>query len=151
MNSRTTPMRTPSSRSAARRSRIGLRRQPPDAERRQRILGVVADDGRQHPRASSTVRQIGPCLTFRPGPFMPARLMSSCVGDSPTTLLDDEGMRIEVPVSSPIAQVTRFAATPTAEPELEPRGVRSVSYAIADRAAERAARVDSRRDWPWPE
>jgi hypothetical protein len=52
------------------------------------------------------------------------------VGDKPTTLLDDEGMRIDVPVSSPIEQVTMFAATLTAEPELDPRGVRSVSYAL---------------------
>jgi hypothetical protein len=78
--------------------------------------------------ASSTVRQIGPSLTVRPGPFIPDRLMSSCVGASPTTLVDDEGTRIDVPVSSPMAQVTRFADTPTAEPELDPLGVRSVSY-----------------------
>ena len=80
--------------------------------------------------SSSTVRQIGPCRTLMPGPLIPARLISSCVGERPTTLLADEGMRIDVPVSSPIAQVTRFAVTATADPELEPRGVRSVSYAL---------------------
>src|SRR5262249_836068 len=80
--------------------------------------------------ASSTVRHIGPVLVVNPSPIIPVRLTSSTVGDNPTTLLDDEGMRIDVPVSSPIAQVTRFAATPTADPELEPLGVRSVSYAL---------------------
>ncbi len=78
--------------------------------------------------ASSTVRQIGPVLVVSPSPVIPVRLVSSTVGDSPTTLLDDDGIRIDVPVSSPMAQVTRFADTLTAEPELDPRGVRSVSY-----------------------
>src|SRR5689334_15324880 len=80
--------------------------------------------------ASSTVRQIGPSRTFTPGPLMPARLINSCVGESPTTLVAPEGERIEVPVSSPIAQVARFADTATAEPALDPRGVRSVSYGL---------------------
>src|SRR5258706_10867408 len=80
--------------------------------------------------ASSTVRQIGPVRVVNPSPIMPVRLTSSTVGDSPTTLLDDEGMRIDVPVSSPIAQVTRFAATPTAHPQLEPRRARPLPSAL---------------------
>eukprot|EP01049_Picozoa_sp_SAG25_P018439 SAG25_NODE_5297_length_676_cov_0.892548_1_plen_53_part_10 len=37
---------------------------------------------------------------------------------------------MEVPVSSPMPQVTRLAATAEAEPEDEPIGDRSVSYGL---------------------
>src|SRR5687767_9353555 len=61
---------------------------------------------------------------------MPSRLMSSCVGAMPTALLARAGPRIDEPVSSAIAQVTRFAATEEPEPALELLGLRSVSYGL---------------------
>ena len=61
---------------------------------------------------------------------MPSRLTSSCVGEMPTALAARAGLRIEEPVSSAIAQVTRFAATAEPDPELEPMGLRSVSYGL---------------------
>jgi hypothetical protein len=77
--------------------------------------------------ASSTVRQIGPTRVVIPAPTIPSRLTSSSVGAIPTTLFDSEGIRIEIPVSSPTEQVTMFVDTDTALPELEPPGDRSVS------------------------
>jgi len=58
---------------------------------------------------------------------MPSRLMSSCVGAMPTALLARAGPRIEEPVSSAIAHVTRLAATDEPDPALELLGLRSVS------------------------
>src|SRR5262245_65355604 len=78
--------------------------------------------------ASSTLRQIGPTRVLMPAWIMPSRLTSSCVGEMPTALAARAGLRIEEPVSSAIAHVTRFAAT--AEPELDPNGLRSVSYEL---------------------
>ena len=77
--------------------------------------------------ASSTVRQIGPTRVVMPAPIIPSRLTSSCVGARPTTLAERAGMRIDVPVSSPMEQVTRLADTETPPPELDTPGVRSVS------------------------
>src|SRR3989440_4324570 len=67
---------------------------------------------------------------LKPAPIMPSRLTNSCVGASPTRLLTDAGQRIDTTVSSPIAQVTRFAATDDAEPALDMPGSRSVSYGL---------------------
>src|ERR1700676_647711 len=67
---------------------------------------------------------------LRPAPIIPFRLTSSSVGASPTTLLTDAGHRMDTTVSSPIAQVTRFAATDVAEPALDMPGSRSVSYGL---------------------
>ena len=61
---------------------------------------------------------------------MPSRLTSSCVGEIPTALAARAGLRIDAPVSSAIAQVTRLAATAEPDPELEPSGLRSVSYGL---------------------
>ena len=58
---------------------------------------------------------------------MPAALTSSRVGTTPTTSLNEAGLTIEPPVSSPIAQVTKFIDTEVAEPPLEPPGSRVVS------------------------
>ena len=80
--------------------------------------------------ASSTVRQIGPTRVLMPAWIMPSRLTSSCVGEMPTALAARAGLRIDAPVSSAIAHVTRFAATAEPEPELEPSGLRSVSYGL---------------------
>src|SRR5579885_781231 len=80
--------------------------------------------------ASSTVRQMGPVRMVNPAPIIPFRLTSSSVGASPTRLLTDAGHRIETTVSSPIAQVTRLAATEVADPALDIPGSRSVSYGL---------------------
>src|SRR6516225_3157049 len=80
--------------------------------------------------ASCTLRQIGPVRMFNPAPIIPLRLTSSSVGARPTRLLTDAGQRIDTTVSSPIAQVTRFAATELAEPALDIPGSRSVSYGL---------------------
>ena len=80
--------------------------------------------------ASATLRQIGPVRMFSPAPIMPSRLTSSCVGASPTRLFTAAGHRIDTTVSSPIAQVTRLAATELAEPALDMPGSRSVSYGL---------------------
>src|SRR5215471_6158355 len=67
---------------------------------------------------------------LKPAPIIPFRLTSSSVGASPTRLLTDAGQRIDTTVSSPIAQVTRLAATELAEPALDIPGSRSVSYGL---------------------
>ena len=78
--------------------------------------------------ASATVRQAGPIRSCSgPAPIMPSRLTRPCEGDSPTPLLSRDGMRMEGPPSSDIAQVTRLAATDEADPPLEPPTSRAVS------------------------
>src|ERR1041385_2282745 len=67
---------------------------------------------------------------LRPAPIIPFRLTSSSVGASPTRLLTDAGHRMDTTVSSPMAQVTKFAATDVAEPALDMPGSRSVSYGL---------------------
>src|SRR5439155_16563760 len=59
---------------------------------------------------------------------MPARLISPTVGLIPTMPLVDEGETIDPSVSVPTASAQRFAATATADPELEPEGLRSSAY-----------------------
>ena len=76
---------------------------------------------------------------------MPSRLTSSCVGARPTTLLFLVGCRIDPPVSSAIAQVTRFAATDVPDPLLDVPGRPLGVVRIAAHAAEWAAR-DARSD-----
>src|SRR6188508_460697 len=73
---------------------------------------------------------MGPVRMLKPAPIIPFRLTSSSVGASPTRLLTDAGHRMDTTVSSPIAQVTRFAATDVAEPALDIPGSRSVSYGL---------------------
>src|SRR5688572_14951857 len=65
-----------------------------------------------------------------PGWIMPSRLTSSWVGAMPTALFARAGPRIDEPVSSAIAHVTRFAATDEPDPALELLGLRSVSYGL---------------------
>jgi hypothetical protein len=55
----------------------------------------------------------------------PARLTRPTVGFSPTIPHADAGDMIEPFVSVPIATTHRFAATATADPELDPEGLRS--------------------------
>src|SRR6202011_3487465 len=60
----------------------------------------------------------------------PARLVRPTVGLMPTTPLVEAGLRIEPSVSVPRETVTRLADTATADPELEPLGVRSSTYGL---------------------
>src|SRR4051812_48956716 len=75
---------------------------------------------------SITVRAIGPAP---PGlcemGTRPPRLTKPGVGLRPRRLLQAAGEVIEPSVSVPMAAAQRFAAAATAEPELEPLGVRS--------------------------
>src|SRR5688572_14628428 len=73
---------------------------------------------------------MGPTRSLSPTPNSPFRLTNPCDGESPTMLLNLAGMRIDGPPSSPIAHVTKLAATDAAEPPLEPPGLRSVSYGL---------------------
>src|SRR5215467_13457042 len=79
---------------------------------------------------SATVRHIGPTRMLTPAPIMPLVLTSSFVGARPTMLLTAEGQRTDTTVSSPMAHVTRFAATDEPEPALDMPGSRSVSYGL---------------------
>src|SRR5687767_13178213 len=79
--------------------------------------------------ASRTVRAMGPAVSCeRASGMMPARLTSPTVGLMPTIPLTDDGRTIELLVSVPTATAHRLAATATAEPELEPDGLRSRAY-----------------------
>src|SRR5438874_476124 len=57
----------------------------------------------------------------------PRALTRPRVGFSPTMLLNDAGTRPEPAVSVPSAKATRPAATATAEPELDPPGMKAGS------------------------
>ena len=78
--------------------------------------------------ASVTVRAIGPAVSCvcEIG-IIPARLTSPTVGLMPTIEFADEGQTIEPSVSVPTETAQKFAATATAEPELEPQGLRSIA------------------------
>src|SRR5262245_27072689 len=67
---------------------------------------------------------------LKPAPIIPSRLTNSWVGARPTRLFTDAGQRIDTTVSSPIAQVTRFAATDVAAHALDIPGSRAVSYGL---------------------
>ena len=56
---------------------------------------------------------------------MPVRLTSPTVGFIPTIPFADAGATIEPPVSVPMVAAQKFAATATADPELEPLGLLS--------------------------
>src|SRR5581483_862581 len=60
--------------------------------------------------------------------IMPPRLISPRVGLIPTMPHIDEGHTMEPSVSVPIAPTHKFADTATADPELEPQGLRSSAY-----------------------
>src|SRR5437762_13769242 len=60
--------------------------------------------------------------------MMPLRLKRPTVGLMPTTEFVCAGDTIDPLVSVPTAAAARFAATATAEPELEPEGLRSSAY-----------------------
>src|SRR5215472_19232500 len=81
--------------------------------------------------ASATVRPWGPTVSWvcEMG-TTPARLTRPTVGLTPTTPLALDGQTIEPSVSVPSAAAHRFAETATAEPELDPQGVRSSTYGL---------------------
>src|ERR1051325_8706755 len=79
---------------------------------------------------SATVLHMGPTRMFKPAPIMPSVLTSSLVGANPTRLLTADGQRTDTTVSSPIAHVTRLAATELPDPALDMPGSRSVSYGL---------------------
>ncbi len=60
----------------------------------------------------------------------PATGTRPCVGRSALTPQNDAGLRSEPPVSVPSAASTIPAATATAEPPLEPPGMRSRSHGL---------------------
>src|SRR5687768_12289783 len=79
--------------------------------------------------ASRTVRAIGPGVSWvcEIG-ITPARLTSPTVGLIPPMPFMEDGQTIDPSVSVPIATVARLAATATADPELDPQGLRSSTY-----------------------
>ena len=77
--------------------------------------------------ASATVRVMGPTeSSSESSGIRPAPLMRPKVCLSPTRPQMAAGMRTDPPVSVPSAAGARSAATPTAEPLLEPPGTRWV-------------------------
>ncbi len=61
---------------------------------------------------------------------MPAMLTNPRVGNTPTTALVDEGMRIEFPVSVPVPNIASFEVTAVTVPPDEPPGLKRTSYAL---------------------
>src|SRR5580692_12235264 len=82
--------------------------------------------------ASATERAIGPAVSWAAEiGTMPDRLTRPRVGLMPTTPQALDGQTIEPSVSVPTAIGARPAATPTAEPELDPDGLRSSACGLA--------------------
>src|SRR5215472_13900510 len=79
--------------------------------------------------ASRTVRAIGPAVSWlcEMG-TIPLRLMKPTVGFTPTSEHADAGETTDPSVSVPTATAHRLDATATAEPELDPEGLRSSAY-----------------------
>src|SRR5437879_3170239 len=72
---------------------------------------------------SAAVRAMGPAWSrLQLSGMIPARLMRPYVGLSPTMPQNEAGLRMEPPVSLPVASGTRCAANAAPEPELEPPG-----------------------------
>src|SRR3954463_9555631 len=81
--------------------------------------------------ASVTLRVIGPAVSWSAEiGTMPARLRSPSVGLMPTSPFAPEGQTIEPSVSVPTAATAKAADAATPEPELEPHGLRSSTYAM---------------------
>src|ERR1700761_1225049 len=82
--------------------------------------------------ASATERAIGPAVSWAAEiGTIPDRLTRPRVGLMPTTPQALDGQTIEPSVSVPTAIGARPAATPTAEPELDPDGLRSSANGLA--------------------
>src|SRR5450631_409123 len=74
---------------------------------------------------------MGPAVSWR-GEMgtTPLPLTIPTVGFKPTRPFNEEGERIEPLVSVPMAAAQKLAAAATAEPALEPDGLRSRAYAL---------------------
>src|SRR6187402_3485174 len=81
--------------------------------------------------ASVTLRAIGPAVSWSAliG-TTPARLRRPSVGLMPTMPFAPDGQTIEPSVSVPTAATARSAEAATPDPELEPHGLRSSTYAM---------------------
>ena len=81
--------------------------------------------------ASATERAMGPAVSCR-GVMgtMPLPLTAPTVGLRPTMPFTEAGESIEPSVSVPMAAAQKLAAAPTAEPALEPEGLRRRSWAL---------------------
>src|ERR1700679_1716805 len=78
---------------------------------------------------SATVRPTGPGVSWKwTSGEKPARLIRPVVTRRPKRLLNDAGMRIDPPVSSPIPTSPKLAATPALVPALEPPDSRLRQY-----------------------
>ena len=81
--------------------------------------------------ASVTVLAIGPAVSWlNDMGITPVRLTIPTVGFIPTSEFIAAGTTIDPSVSVPIAPAQKLLATATADPELEPPGVRSIAYAF---------------------
>src|SRR5262249_35690678 len=81
--------------------------------------------------ASATVRAIGPAVSWLCAiGIIPERLTKPSVGLIPTIPFVVAGQTIEPSVSVPTATLQRLAETATPEPELEPKGLRSMAYGL---------------------
>src|SRR5512145_735400 len=81
--------------------------------------------------ASATVRHIGPAVSWLWAiGITPARLTRPTVGLMPTIPHAFAGLMIDPSVSVPTATGQRFALTATADPELDPLGLRSRTYGL---------------------
>ncbi len=96
------------------------------------IFGVGGGQHGQQRRRVRDARPIGPAVSCT-GEIgtMPRRLTKPLVGLMPTTPQVLAGETIEPSVSVPTASGARPAATPAAEPELDPDGLRSSAYGLA--------------------
>lgn len=80
---------------------------------------------------SNTLRASGPTVSsVNDNGNAPVRGTRACVGLKPVTPLSAEGMRMEPPVSEPIAISHMPRATATPAPEEEPPGMRVASCAL---------------------
>src|SRR5439155_21751938 len=97
--------------------------------------------------ASATVRAMGPAVSWLWAIGMiPARLTRPTVGFMPTMPQVFAGLMIDPSVSVPTATAQRFALTDTADPELEPDGVRSSTYGFRHRRPPPLQPLDERLD-----
>ena len=77
---------------------------------------------------SSTVRAIGPVLSSsQSSGAMPAVLTRPRVGNTPTSALVAAGMRMELPVSVPLPNTAKLAATAVTTPPDDPPGEKRTS------------------------
>ncbi|SKZ62437.1 Uncharacterised protein [Mycobacteroides abscessus subsp. abscessus] len=78
---------------------------------------------------SPTVLAIGPGVSWKcSNGEKPVRGISPVVTRNPNRLVNDDGSRIDPPVSSPMPTRHRFAVTAAAVPALDPPVSRSRSY-----------------------